>query len=379
MTIAVVSMIRDPWGGSEELWYEMGKLALKQGHNVIWAGYETPTVHPKIQELKSLGLIHISRPGWVPPSVSQAKSYFFKGRNFIRKRINPPIKRLFKYQPDIVIYNGTCYSIANEMQLLKFVQRHGKLRFFIIGHLNNQFSRGINEMEAGRVRKAYFLAKRVFFVSERSLDTAKRQLATEIPNAAIIRNPVNISSLELIPFPSGKDIIKLACVGNLVTSHKGQDLLFEALAKWDKKNWFLNIYGTGADLHYLKNLSEHFQLKDRIKFWGHTTDIRKVWEQNEVLVMPSIMEGMPLAVVEAMICGRVCIASDVGGISEWVTEEKNGFLISAPTVPLILKALETAWNLRDRWPEISRAAHEAAIRLYDPSPGLSLLNNIVTE
>lgn len=378
MTIAIVSMIRDPWGGSEELWYEMAKVALKQGHQMVWAGYETPTVHRKTQELISLGLVHISRPGWIPSSASETKKYLFLFRNFIRKKINPPIKKLLRHQPDVVIYNGTCYSIAKETQLLQFLQRNRKFRFYIIGHLNNEFNRGINEAESERVRKAYRLSNKVFFVSKRSLDTAKRQLATEILNAAIIRNPVNIISLEQIPLPAN-NIIQLACVGNLATAHKGQDILFDALSKWDKKDWFLNIYGTGIDRDYLENLSKHFQLNEHIKFHGIVTDIRKMWEQNHALVMPSIMEGMPLALVEAMICGRICIATDVGGISEWLTEEKNGFIIKAPTVPLILEALEKAWRFRNSWPEISSAAHKTALRLYDKNPGLSLLNRIVTE
>jgi len=378
MTIAVVSMIRDPWGGSEELWYEMGKIALKQGHTLIWVGYETPTIHPKIQELESIGLIRISRPGWIPPSSSELKKYFFLGRNFIRKKISSPIKKLFKCRPDILIYNGTCYSVAGETELLQYLRQNTTTRFYIIGHLNNEFNRGIGEAEAERVRKAYHLASKVFFVSKRSLDTAKRQLATDIPNAAIVRNPVNIQSLEPLVFPPDNGIIQLACVGNLVTIHKGQDILFEALSKWEQKDWHLNIYGTGSDKSYLENLSEYLRLQHQIKFHGRVTDIRKVWQENHLLVMPSIMEGMPLAVVEAMICGRICIASNVGGISEWITDNKNGFLIKAPTVPLILEALEKAWSLRNSWPEISSAAHQTALRLYDQHAGSSLLN-IITE
>lgn len=379
MTIAVVSMIRDPWGGSEELWYEMAKLALGQGHKLIWLGYETPVTHSKVKELESLGMARIARPGWIPPSASELKKNYFLTRNFFRKKINSPIKKLFKLEPDVVVYNGTCYSIANEPELIKYVQADKRVRFYIIGHLNNEFNRGINEIEAGSTRNAYRLSKKVFFVSNRSLETAKRQLCTEIPNAVIVKNPVNISSLERIPFPAINDTLQLACVGNLITVHKGQDILFEALSKWENKNWVLNLYGAGPDRSYLENLSKHLNLAGQIKFHGSVNDIRKLWEQNHALIMPSIMEGMPLALVEAMICGRICVATNVGGISEWISDEKNGFLIPAPTVSLILETLEKAWSLRNSWSEMATAAHMHALQLYDPNPGLSLLKNISSE
>jgi hypothetical protein len=56
MKIAVISMIRDAWGGSEELWYDMAKVALSQGHEVIHLSYEHKILHPKLKELISLGL-----------------------------------------------------------------------------------------------------------------------------------------------------------------------------------------------------------------------------------------------------------------------------------------------------------------------------------
>lgn len=375
MTIGIVSMIRDSWGGSEELWYEMGKIALQRGHSLIRVGYENPITHPKIKELERLGMRHYLRPGWIPSTTSETKKIFYIGWNFFRKKVNSPIKKLFNQKPDVIIYNGTCYSIANETELLKYLQNK-KSRLFIIGHLNNEFGRNINEDQAEKIRQAYQLSEKVFFVSQKSLNTSQRQLGITIPNAEIIRNPVNISSLEKIPLSSMENTVQFACVGNLVTAHKGQDVLFEALSKWENKDWVLNIYGSGYDRPYLEKLSKYLQLDAQIFFHGSTSDIRKIWEHNHVLVMPSIMEGMPLALVEAMICGRICIATDVGGTGEWITDEKNGFIAEAPTVPMILNALKRAWDLKSKWQEIGTMAHQTALELYDPNAGLTLLNKI---
>src|SRR5215216_484328 len=110
MTIAVISMIRDPWGGSEELWYQMAKKALAQQHRIIHLAYEAPVKHPKIEELESLGMIRYQRPGWIPPRSSAKKRFARMGWNYLRKKINPPFRRLFQLKPDLILYNGTCYS-----------------------------------------------------------------------------------------------------------------------------------------------------------------------------------------------------------------------------------------------------------------------------
>src|SRR5947209_6641647 len=176
-----------------------------------------------------------------------------------------------------------------------------------------------------------------------------RQLCVEIPNAEIVRNPVNLKSTDMIPFPTQRSTLNLACVGNLVVAHKGQDLLLEALSKWKEKNWKLNLYGQGADRNYLENLSRFFKIERQVFFHGSVSDIREVWKENHLLVMPSHMEGMPLAIVEAMICGRICMASDVGGISEWIDDGKNGFLMDAPQVKNIIRALDLACDTREQW------------------------------
>jgi glycosyltransferase involved in cell wall biosynthesis len=211
------------------------------------------------------------------------------------------------------------------------------------------------------------------------LEAANRHLCTNISNAEIIRNPVNLSSITLLPYPSIDSTINLACVGNLVTVHKGQDILIEALSKWEFKNWILNIYGSGMDISYLQNLVQYYQLEKQVIFHGTVRDIRQIWKQNHALVMASHMEGMPLVVVEAMLCGRICIVTDVGGNSEWITHQKNGFLAEAPNVNSVLKTLETAYSLIEQWPKMAAEAHNAALELYDPHAAANLLNRIIAE
>ena len=377
MTIAVISMIRDNWGGSEELWAAMAEEAFKQKNKVIHLAYEYKFIHPKMQSLIDKGLISYTRPSYIETSSNHFFQLTGKSINFLRKKINNSFKKIFLQKPDIVIYNGTCYSIAGEKTLMKYLN-NSNAAFYIIGHFNDERGRGgISNYEAQLIKKTYQLAKKVFFISERSMHNAARQLAFEMPNALVIRNPVNLISTEIIHYPNN-DCIQMATVGNLITVHKGQDIVLEVLSSdaWKQRNWHLNIYGSGEDEAYLKNLVDFYKLDQRVTFHGKVQDIRGVWTKNHILLMPSHMEGMPLAVVEAMLCGRVCVATDVGGIAEWIEEEISGFIADAPTVTSFGKAMEKAWNHLEEWEAIGRNAHERAMQLYDPEPGKTLLKLI---
>jgi glycosyltransferase involved in cell wall biosynthesis len=94
--------------------------------------------------------------------------------------------------------------------------------------------------------------------------------------------------------------------------------------------------------------------------------------------MFSRAEGSPLALVEAMLCGRPAIVSDVGGNQEWVTESQTGFVAEAPVVGLARTALERAWSARQSWHAMGLLAHNFATgRISDA--GIPSLLEVILE
>jgi L-malate glycosyltransferase len=63
-----------------------------------------------------------------------------------------------------------------------------------------------------------------------------------------------------------------------------------------------------------------------VEFAGQVADIRAFWSQHDALVLASLAEGTPLAMVEAMLLGRACLATDVGGCGEWIRDGVDGVL-----------------------------------------------------
>ncbi len=373
MTIAVISMIRDAWGGSEELWAAMADEALDKGHRVIHVAYRFTPVHPKMQALVNKGLVVYYRPSYKPVRGNVLQKSIGKAVFFVQKRLQTALHKMFKERPDVILYNGTCYSIADEKTLLA---RLAKLhtRFYILGHFNREDGNDLADAHTPIIKNAYERSKKVFFITERSIQKARLFLKANIPNALVVRNPVNISSTGIIPYAAG-ETIQFAMVGNLVTVHKGQDIALQVLAaeRWKERAWHLNIYGSGQDELALKNLVELLGLKNNVSFNGRVTDIRAVWCSNHMLLMPSRMEGMPLAVVEAMICGRPSVVTDVGGHTEWVENGKHGFVAELANALSFGEALERAWLARGNWGAIGQQAHKKAMEFFDPHAGQTLL------
>ena len=149
----------------------------------------------------------------------------------------------------------------------------------------------------------------------------------------------------------------LACVARLETTIKGFDVLFDVLRqpKWKARPLFLNIYGHGPNEGSIRRLKEMYGL-DKVTLAGVTSNVEEIWRRNHGLILTSRWEGLPAVVLEAMLCGRMCVVTDVGGNAELLTDDVTGFVAPAPKTELVDAALERAWQRRDEWREMGRKA-----------------------
>src|SRR5262249_59661917 len=89
-------------------------------------------------------------------------------------------------------------------------------------------------------------------------------------------------------------------------------------------------------------------------------DIAALWAENELLVLTSRSEGTPLSLVEALVCGRAAVVTDVGGNASWVKDGETGFVAEGLTAESVGAALERAWRARARWPPMGGRARQQA-------------------
>ena len=224
---------------------------------------------------------------------------------------------------------------------------------------------------ARRYRAALAVALRCFFVAQANRRMAEKQIGGELPNVEIVRNPFNVCYNVSLPWPaSGTEAeVRFACVGRLYPPAKGQDILFEALAQsqWKCRAWRLSVYGEGPARLTLEWLARRLGLSERVNFAGFARP-EEIWTENHVLVMPSRYEGLPLVMVEAMLCCRPIVATDVAGHAEIVEDAVTGFLADAPTPRGMAAALERFWARRAEAQEIGKAGHDRIQQLVPPDP-----------
>ncbi|NEO68920.1 glycosyltransferase family 4 protein [Moorena sp. SIO3H5] len=105
------------------------------------------------------------------------------------------------------------------------------------------------------------------------------------------------------------------------------------------------------EFNFVGSIPKYVQIKaPRVRYWGLIKDVEKlqlIFKQCDVLVCPSHSEGMPTVILEGMASGLAVIATDVGAVSEMVSEE-NGWLISPGSTHQLHEALIDAIHASDQ-------------------------------
>jgi glycosyltransferase involved in cell wall biosynthesis len=127
------------------------------------------------------------------------------------------------------------------------------------------------------------------------------------------------------------------------------------------------LFGTGPFEATLQRMASVLQLNN-VHFRGHVSDIKEIWEHNHLLVLPSRYEGLPLALVEAMWCGRPAVVTDVGGNAELCADGITGFVAPAPTPFAWSAALDRAWQRREEWLQLGHAARSRVESVMPQDP-----------
>jgi glycosyltransferase involved in cell wall biosynthesis len=382
MKIGIISLMDDAeWGGSEELWYAMAERALKRGIAVAVCVLRPRGEHPKWKVLQQAGAQIFSEGA--QDSYARSLRYRIVARTdllgartaaAVRDRLSP-LRPFFATRPDVVLVSDGA-SIPKR-ETIGILMTHLAMQPYLI--LSEANLGEIPETSHRKVAAAYYRnASYALFVAHDSIRATERQIVERLPNARVVRNPVNLESLDPVPWPQ-TPTLRFASVARLLCVAKGQDILFAALSdgRWRDRDWHLSLYGAGPDDTYLRELARFYAIDDRVSFCGRVEDIRTVWKFHHACVQPSRFEGTPLAMVEAMISGRPVIGTAVGGIPEWVNEGRSGFIAPSATADSYSEALERAWQRREEWCAIGTVARKDALRLHDPDPGETLLSLVI--
>jgi glycosyltransferase involved in cell wall biosynthesis len=349
-----------PWGGSESLWASAAEHLARKGNEVRISAKDWGKPVPQIERLRAAGcqIFHYRTPRFLTRQIQKV----FPQREFWLEHL----RRVGKGVDLVVISQGANFDGLSWMERAGFVG----LKYAAIAHSAVVYW-WPEDPEAERLAKSYEKASATYFVSQAVLDLSRRQFGSPLRNAKVVRNPFNVSYDAQPPWPNhSSGGLELACVARLDVISKAQDILLEVLGlpHWRERKVRLSLIGTGPNERGLRRMTEQLGLTN-VEFAGHQNNVEEIWSKHHALVLPSRFEGMPLTVVEAMLCGRPCIASDVGGNRELIRDGINGFLAKAPTVELLDEAMNRAWVNRALLKEMGCTAAADARKFVSRDPG----------
>jgi glycosyltransferase involved in cell wall biosynthesis len=116
-----------------------------------------------------------------------------------------------------------------------------------------------------------------------------------------------------------------------LSHEKGHVDLLEGLAILKRKGvrFHLVVVGEGFERGAIERARERLGLVEDVTLTGHKDDVRPYLAMATLYLMPSHSEGSPNSLLEAMTAGVPCVASNVGGIPEIMTDERTGLLTPA--------------------------------------------------
>lgn len=141
----------------------------------------------------------------------------------------------------------------------------------------------------------------------------KRHLGLRVSTIAVLPN--EIPRVAVVPRePAIDGMIRLACVG-MLEHIKNQQFLLRALSELRSLPWQLHIYGVGPDEDALRRLVFDLRLEPRVVFCGWQRP-EQLWPCTDLLLFPSLSEGSPNAVLEALAYQVPVLASDIAANRE---------------------------------------------------------------
>ncbi|MFO0981775.1 MAG: glycosyltransferase [Planctomycetota bacterium] len=131
---------------------------------------------------------------------------------------------------------------------------------------------------------------------------------------------------------------------------KGHPVLFEALEQLARRGTVVRalLIGGGVERARLEALVARRHLAGQVAFAGFMNQPRRWYSAFDAIVLPSVNEGFPMALLEALLEGVPVIATDVGGVADLVRDGEDGWLVAANQPAALTERL--AW-LVDHLPE----------------------------
>jgi len=215
------------------------------------------------------------------------------------------------------------------------------------------------------------------------LEQAKKIRIKPRQNITLVHNgldPYKINFLEKdtarsqLKIPSSKKVI--GTIANFYPA-KGLENIIKAAAKINREDIVWCIIGDGAGRNALEKLIQDKKLGDKIILAGRKESASSYLNAFDVFILPSVKEGFPWAVLEAMAAKLPIIATRVGAVPEILEDGINGYIIEPNNIDQIIDRLTLLLNNYPRAQEMGIQAHQKLLFDFNNDSMISQIERLL--
>ncbi len=230
--------------------------------------------------------------------------HFYKGAPFIHWFLYYPAEKLLSYWTDVLItVNKEDYRLAKRKLRAQRVYRIPGVGIDVakFGQYPVNMPKMQDHTERMNDEKRKFDEKRRFHEKRRFDEKRKFCRICKIPEDALV----------------------LLSVGEL-NKGKNHQMVLDALASMKRPNIYYFICGQGSRQKRLEQYAARLGVSSRVRMLGYQKNMPYIYRNSDIFVFPSMREGMPVALMEAMAAGMPCVVSDIRGNKELISDPPAG-------------------------------------------------------
>jgi glycosyltransferase involved in cell wall biosynthesis len=230
--------------------------------------------------------------------------------------------------------------------------------------LNSRLKRIFNRFLVGRTTHVISVSElcRQDFIRTYSFDAAK---TTTVPVGIELSPVKGVVPEDLKPIFNNSII--LVNVASFVPekNHVGLLRIMKRLLEY-RTDLRLLFIGDGKLKASIQEEVARMNLTDHIFFAGYRKDVLSIVKSARLLLLPSIIEGLPAVILEAMYCGTPVISYDVGGIAEIIKPGETGWLVKSGNEEAFVETIRSVLGSNEIEP-LQRKAHEMVVNEFNNS------------
>ncbi len=234
------------------------------------------------------------------------------------------------------------------------------------GYVQSKLEKGLHRLPKWRLAL-------MMWGERKSFQAADIAVVTSHHNELYVMNVFGLPSNHLRVIPNALDVEAFAPRLGELTKRMVHRVLFVGRLSPEKNlinlvraahyaGLGLDLVGTGSQANELQQLALEIGADMRLLGAVPNDQLPVLLSQYKFFVLPSLFEGMPKTLIEAMACGLVCVGTDVDGINEVIEDGVNGFLAKSTDAESIWLALSRAINEGND--KISQSARQTVLQHY---------------